>query len=289
MSSMHKYPWFGTITIGITVALVACQQSATPVPPAAFDPENATYTFDGRPITLVNGKAVETASGSEVAVTTTMFGQPMGGDLNGDGTDDAAVMLVRDTGGSGTFYYVAADINQAGLNQGTNAILLGDRIAPQNEETASGQVIANYADRNIGEPMTTQPSLGVSKYFTVTAGQLVPVQRLSTITNRAWKWIHTQMNSGALVSPKKADAFTVTFHDDGSVTGTTDCNSFFGRATVADGKLSFGTFGATMMYCEGSQQDIFLQDLSNTQLYLMNPDGSLVLQLKMDSATMLFR
>jgi heat shock protein HslJ len=289
MVFMHKYLWFGTMTIGLSIVLAACQQHATPVPPAAFDPANATYTFDGRPITLVNGRAFEAASGSEVAVTTTMFGQPVSGDLNGDGMNDAVVMLVRDTGGTGTFYYVAADINQAGLNQGTNAIVLGDRIAPQNVETSSGQVIANYADRNPGEPMTTPPSLGVSKYFTVTAGRLVPVQKLSSITNRAWKWVHTQMNSGVLVSPKKADAFTVTFHDDGSVTGTTDCNSFFGQATITNGNVSFGTFGATMMYCEGSQQDVFLQDLSNTQLYQMNPDGSMQLQLKMDSATMLFR
>ncbi len=129
----------------------------------ALDPLNTTYQIEDEPVTLVNGRA-ETNSSSTTAVTT-IFGQPTLGDLNGDGTPDAAVMLTEDAGGSGTFFYVAVAIKTTNGTQGTNPILLGDRIAPQNVEIKNGRIVVNYADRKLNEPMTTPPSVGVSAYL----------------------------------------------------------------------------------------------------------------------------
>ena len=118
---------------------------------AAFDPLNATYVIDGQSVALVDGKAqAPAAPGSAEQVATTVFGQPVAGDLNGDGKSDAALMLVQDSGGSGTFYYIAAAINTPSGAIGTNAILLGDRIAPQNIAIQNGQIVANYADPQPG-------------------------------------------------------------------------------------------------------------------------------------------
>ena len=140
----------------------------------AFNPLNATYVIDGKPVTLLNGKAeVSAAPGSAMKVETTVFGEPITGDLNNDGKSDAAVILVQNLGGSGTFYYAAVAVNTGNTAVGTNAVLMGDRIAPQTEEIRNGQLIVNYADRNPGEPMTTQPSRGVSKYLNVVAGTLL--------------------------------------------------------------------------------------------------------------------
>jgi len=116
---------------------------------------------------------VETAPGSASKMKVYIFDTPAVGDLNGDGVPDAAVLLAVDSGGSGTFYYAAAAININGVYKGTNAIFLGDRIAPQTVEIKNGEAIFNYAERKTGEPMTAQPSLGVSKYFTVSGGVLV--------------------------------------------------------------------------------------------------------------------
>ena len=155
----------------VFVAAGACiffvgQKKAIAPTVVAFDPTNATYLIGGQPVALVNGKSQAAAApGSAEQVTTSIFGEPVSGDLNGDGRPDAAVMLVQDSGGSGTFYYVAAAINATSDAEGSNAILLGDRIAPQNIEIQNGQIVANYADRNPGEPMTTAQSLGVSKNF----------------------------------------------------------------------------------------------------------------------------
>lgn len=133
---------------------------------SVFDPLNATYSIEGQSVTLVNGSTqTQAAPGSATTITTTVFGQPVSGDVNADGIPDGAIILVQNPGGSGTFYYIASAINKDSVAQGTNALLLGDRIAPQNVQIENGKIIANYADRKAGEPMTTPPSVGVSKYF----------------------------------------------------------------------------------------------------------------------------
>lgn len=148
---------------------------ALPAPATVLDPFNATYVIDGRPVKLVDGKAeMAAAPGSATIATTKIFGQPTSGDLNGDGAPDAAFLLQQDSGGSGIFYYVAAAIGSSFGTHGSNAILLGDRIAPQNIEIQNGEIVANYADRRPGEPMITQPSVGVSKYFIWNGATLQP-------------------------------------------------------------------------------------------------------------------
>lgn len=142
----------------------------------AEDPENATYIIDGQPVALIDGESqVPLGPDPELVSTITMFGQPTMGDLTADNVDDAAVVLVVTGSGSGTFYYQAAALNKDGMYSGTNAILLGDRIAPQNTQIMEGTIIANFAERAPGEPMTAQPSVGVSKYMQVQGGILVEV------------------------------------------------------------------------------------------------------------------
>ncbi len=150
----------------------------------AIDARNATYEVAGRPVTLVNGLSeVEAAPGSASKVTTRYFGNEASGDLNGDGVADVGLVLTQSTGGSGTFYYAAAVLTTPGGQFGTNAVLLGDRIAPQTTEVRDGTLIVNYAERRPGEPMTARPSVGVSKSLRILDGRLVePATLLASIT-----------------------------------------------------------------------------------------------------------
>lgn len=140
------------------------------------DYKNTSYTIDGQLVTLNNGYA-ETASapGSASRNITKYFGDEVKADFDGDGLQDIAFLITQNTGGSGTFYYLVAAINSKDGYIGTNAILLGDRIAPQSTEFKDGNIIVNYADRLTGEPMTTKPTLGVSKSFKVVDNKLTQV------------------------------------------------------------------------------------------------------------------
>ncbi len=160
----------------VVILLVAgyfLMQKKTPPTETPSDPKNLAYLIDGREVVLVNGKAEnESAPGSTSKVTTQYFGNEAVGDLNGDGMEDTALLLTQNTGGSGTFYFVVAALKAGVGYKGTNAIFLGDRIAPQTTEIRNGELIVNYADRGKDEPMTARPSLGISRYLKILDGTL---------------------------------------------------------------------------------------------------------------------
>ncbi len=132
----------------------------------AQSPLDAEYLISGNEVRLADGRAEnEITPDSASKEITSVFGEPIYGDVDGDGDDDAGLLLVQDSGGSGAFYYAAIALNVDGKYKGTNAILLGDRIAPQTSEIRNEVFTVNYADRQKDEPMTARPSVGVSKYL----------------------------------------------------------------------------------------------------------------------------
>ena len=131
--------------------------------------KNATYVVDGRQSTLVNGvEEVPTAPGSSEKIRTRYFGNEATGDLNGDTVPDTVFLITQETGGTGVFYYAVAALKEVRGYKMTNAFFIGDRIAPQSTEIHSGEIYINYAERKDGEPMTAQPSVGVTKLLKVT-------------------------------------------------------------------------------------------------------------------------
>ena len=95
----------------------------------------------------------------------TLFGEPVFGDLNDDGLADKAVWLTENPGGSGTFFYAEFLMNTGSGYKATNAVFLGDRIAPQTLEISDGRAVYNFAERKADEPMTTLPSVGKSVWI----------------------------------------------------------------------------------------------------------------------------
>ncbi len=50
------------------------------------------------------------------------------GDLNGDNSEEAVVLLVESSGGSGSFIYIAALARRGGVVENTGTNLVGDRV-----------------------------------------------------------------------------------------------------------------------------------------------------------------
>lgn len=127
---------------------------------APFDGRNASFTVDGKSITLVNGVSEMPVENSSAKISTRYLGSPAKGDLNGDGLEDHAFLIAQSTGGSGAFYYVAVALKKDDGYKTTNAFFIGDRIEPQSVEIRSDveELHVNYADHKPGEPLTSQPS-----------------------------------------------------------------------------------------------------------------------------------
>lgn len=276
-------------------------ENEVPLETTATDHKNATYVIDGTPVTLKDGVAETAIANSASKVVTRYFGNEVFKDLNDDDVDDVVFLLTQESGGSGTFFYVVAALATETGYVGSEALLLGDRIAPQSTESGTGkQVVINYAERAPGEPMTTPPSVGKtqrllrdveSRQFGEVAadfeGEADP-ERM-TLTMKTWVWQKAEFNDGRTVVSAKPDAFALTFKEDGSLMVRTDCNNAGGQYATDGTVITFTDMATTLMYCEGSQESEFLQLLSDTSAFHFTNRGELILDLKFDSGTVTFR
>ena len=286
-------------SIPVAVALLAVigysvlvgRTASTPeggVSAATSSPVDISFSFSGRTVTLVGGYAeAPAAPGSAAKEVFRAWSTPVMVDLDGDQDEDAIYYVTQDTGGSGTFFFVVVAVNDAGVYSGTNALYLGDRIAPQNITIDRGVPVANFAERKAGEPFTTRPSVGKSVWIHLNAqtreiGEAVQnfegeadTARM-TLPMQAWTWVRSE-GEGVTVTPKQEGRFTITFKEDQSVSVTTDCNGMGGTYTTKGSTLTFGPMMSTLMYCEGSQEGEFGAMLGKVHGYAFTGKGELQL------------
>lgn len=268
--------------------------------------KQAEYFIDGQRVMLHDGVAKTAAApGSAALITTRYYGNEVATDLNNDGQEDVVFILTQETGGSGTNYYIVAALAAEGGYKGSQAYLLGDRIAPQSIELSQNPlhehvVVVNYAERAGSEPMTAQPTVGASVWLKLNLdtlqfgvveqyfeGEADPLRM--SLTMKVWTWISAIYSDGRRIEPNQAEIFTLTFSDDGHFSAKTDCNSMSGGYVIKENTIVFRSIETTLMYCEGSQEAEFGALLKNTQLYHFTSRGELVLNLKFDSGTVVFR
>ncbi len=94
------------------------------------------------------------------------------GDLNGDGAEDAAVILVSNPGGSGTFYELAAVINSRGKAKHAASVFLGDRVKVEDISISTGQIVVKMVTHDRTDPMCC-PSLKVEQEYALQGDELV--------------------------------------------------------------------------------------------------------------------
>lgn len=301
------------ITIITAVVLIAAgfiayinnsaQNEVSNIPPITTvitDPHDATYTINEEEIVLANGTYSASLPNSSVVTTTTYFGNDVKGDFDQDGTQDLAFLVTQTNGGSGTFYYVVANLNKPNGPIGSYGVLLGDRIAPQSTSLgANNTIVVSYADRKPGEPFTATPSVGKSivlKFDPMTnqfgevvqnfEGEASP--SVMKLDMKTWSWVNTQYSDGKVITPKKADTFKLTFKGKTFSTAT-DCNGIGGEFSTNGSAIKFDKMMSTLMYCEGSQEADFSKALSSVSSYHFTSKGELVFDLKYDSGIMMFK
>lgn len=297
------------VLVGVALYTLYGRSDNTTVPQniksEAMTPKDATYVIDGHSVTLVGGVSTAPAApGSSSMVTTRYFGNEVKYDFDGDGREDTAFILTQNTGGSGTFYYVVAALNTARGYIGSDGFLLGDRIAPQTTEMSQNPatpkvIVVNYADRKTGESFAVSPSVGKSVWLkldtnTMQFGEVVQNfegeadPSKMTLGMKTWNWVRTAYNNDTTITPK-TNKFTLTLKTDKTFSAATDCNGVGGEYIVNGNKITFTKMMSTMMYCEGSQEQDYSKMLGQVQSYLFTSKGELVLSLKLDTGSMIFR
>ena len=130
---------------------------------------NAAYRFlygPEEPVQLTDGvqpRDVSDPAGADYRIASiATVGEALAlGDLNGDGADDAAVILTVDPDGTGVFYHLFVVLSDGGAPAQAAEAFLGDRVALQSLTIESGEIIVqmNVAGPEDGACCPSQPSL----------------------------------------------------------------------------------------------------------------------------------
>lgn len=139
---------------------------------------NLTYQSEAVPdgaATLVDGEfMVEAAPGSASQIIVERTGYGAFGDLNADGVEDAAVVLVTQTGGSGSFYELAAVVDQDGDYVNVATALLGDRIVLEDLAIEDGVIVVDFVGQGPNDPMCC-PTQGYQRRYVLEGDALTLV------------------------------------------------------------------------------------------------------------------
>lgn len=158
--AQRLYLWLVVAALAAVAVLIVVMRSTLNHNGSPGAAENLTVTIDQQPFDLRDGVAeADPAPGSATKNTLRIVGGPVAGDVTGDGRPDAALLLRNDPGGSGTFYYAVLAINDGGGYQATNALLLGDRIAPKSLDFSEGRFVYHFLDRNADQAMSAEPTV----------------------------------------------------------------------------------------------------------------------------------
>jgi len=122
----------------------------------------ADGTYEGEPF----------VEGGASRPTVTLIEPYAFGDLNGDGVDDAVALLVESSGGSGSFVYLAAVLNQEGKPENADTLLLGDRAQVQSLTIADGQIYVTMVTHGPDDPMCC-PTQEVEQTYELQENKLV--------------------------------------------------------------------------------------------------------------------
>jgi len=264
--------------------------------PTAGEVANITYRGieeAGGPVTLRDGSwegAPFVEGGASRAAAGLVPGVLLTGDLDGDGDEEAVVLLYSSSGGSGTRSSIAIVDRRRGAAENVATRLLGDRVQVRSMSIASGMLSIDVVRAGPTDPACCPGELATYTWTLgpngLRDGQPPAVTgRLTTalLDGTEWTLSHFAYDEEAPGSPAVTLAFS-----GGQLRGEAGCNAYFtALADLPDagaGALRLGPVGATRMMCPEEQmavEDRYLRQLGsvsgfgfmNGRLMLSHPDG----------------
>ncbi len=246
---------------------------------------SSEFTVNGS-APLVDGQTSEQAApGSATETQTLLTTQVAYGDLSGQPA--AAVVLVTDPGGSGTFYSLHVVGLQEDVPVELAAASLGDRVEINSLAITADQVIVAMVMAGPDDPLCC-PTQQVVQAYELQGSELVRTANevigssaeaaAGGLINRLWIWQERQAAGGSAQPIDQSAAYTLIFHADGSYQYTADCNRGAGLYTAGDaGEINFQPSIESLAGCgPGSQSEGMKETLRAAQTYRRD-NGALAL------------
>jgi heat shock protein HslJ len=284
---------------GILLAFSSLPCLACEGAPTAAELANATYTgVEEGPVTLVEGRwqgEPYEEGGASRPSAGLVEDFSLAGDLNGDGLNEATVVLWQSSGGSGTFSYLAVMGHSDGEVKNLGTAEIGDRVKLRSGRIDDGSIFLDVLQQGEGDAACCPTQLA-TRTWSMVDGQLIEGEMeitgtLSLGTLAGTEWVLTQLNWKERL-PGEAEV-TLAFGE-GKISGKSACNRY--SASVEQGEepadLKIGPAMGTRMACPGELMELehkYLDALTHVTGFSFLA-GKLVLTWENDGnwSTMLF-
>jgi heat shock protein HslJ len=292
------------------VALAAVALAATP----AMDPAHATPAADAArsaptidelkrvsfgglqvqsgTVTLVDGRWEGTpsaAGGSSRPRVDLVTDFRLAADLDGDGRDEAVVLLAESNGGSGVLVDLAVTARDGDAVRNLATVLLGDRVQVRDLRLVGATLVADLVRAGPGDAACC-PGEMATRFFRLRQDQLEEIPsgaaptRLTPAALEGVEWVLRRWSS---TEPASAQPEVTLTYKDGRLSGRAGCNSYFAAVTgKAPGAIAVGPAGTSRMACQPEFMAVekrFLDILPRIDRYSFLA-GQLVLSFDQDGA-----
>ena len=268
---------FGLVPVLIVAALattsLSCSQGQTPAgedsetaaataaqpagPPSMDEIANATISgIYNEPVQLQGGKYEgepfdpDGASRPMVGLVEDFL---LTGNLNEDGSEEAAVMLWESSGGSGTYTYLAVLGHEGSDVVNLATADIGDRVQLRDSRISGNRVELDVVQAG-PEDAACCPGEMVTLAWTLDGDSLKPVEsgvepeRLSVAALAGPEWVLRDLDRN---EPAPDDPEITLLFEEDRIAGGSGCNRYMGTVTEGEmpGDLTVGLLAGTMMAC----------------------------------------
>ncbi|HUV94190.1 MAG TPA: META domain-containing protein [Anaerolineae bacterium] len=254
---------------------------------------NATYQSEwtnSKQAPLTDGEYVESIVPGAASKIVVRLHPRMAFGYTGDGQPFSAVILFTSAGGSGTFYELAAVVQQNGEPMHVAATKLGDRVRIDSLAVEGAEIVVRMVTQGPDDPMCC-PTQRVEQRCKLGGDQLVMISTevLGTdIRGTTWQWERFAGGDGSKMEVEDPSKYTLTLRPDGTYEVKADCNLSSGSYTLDGSQLILEPGPTTLAECEpGSLYSEFLAKLGHVRTYVFH-EGKLVLNLWADAGDMFF-
>jgi len=244
---------------------------------------------------LVNGEYSESVAPGSATKTVIKLHDRMVFGYTANGQPFAAVILVSDPGGSGTFYHLAYVTLEGGKPQHVASAFLGDRVQIQSLAVEDGEIVVEMIAHGDDDPMCCPTQYTVARYA-LQGDELVQTSveaegKTSGLLGVVWEWERFVGGDDSVIEVDEPSKYTLTLNADGTYQVVADCNRAGGGYTLEGSLVTLLPGPMTLAECgPDSLYDEFVAKLGDVRTYVRPDQGDqLVLNLFADAGNMFFR
>ena len=197
------------------------------------------------------------------------------GDLDGNGTDDAVVLLNYAPGGTGQLFYLAVVARKNGKIQNVATTLIGDRVQIRNVRIEQKRIFVDVVQAGPKDAMCCPGEVTTRAWTLEPGGKLNPFivtakpERLTLGTIGNTEWV---LRSWDLKQPAPKQPTVTLIYKDGRFTGSSGCNSYFAAVKEGNipGDVEIGPAGTTRKSCPNNEMSVerrFLDQLARVKKF----------------------